>query len=174
MPREKFVGPLKLSESQLREKSVEVGDCWDWRGCLSTEGYPIMRRYKLPCTTVRRVIFTELLGKPLKTRQPVTTSCDNVLCVNPAHVVATTLSKIGKKVASTGVYSLPARRAKIAAKRREKDGKLTMEWAAAIRNSGDSRGELATRYGVTVATIKRVKAGTSWRDYSNPFIGLMR
>ena len=51
--------------------------------------------------------------------------------------------------------------------------KLTIEKAREIRLSPDSTVTLVKRYQVDRSLIQGIKAGKRWRDYSNPFAGLM-
>ena len=48
-----------------------------------------------------------------------------------------------------------------------------MEQVREIRLSEDSGPVLAERYGVNRSLIGGIRRGTAWRDYSNPFAGLM-
>ena len=99
-------------------------------------------------------------------------SCDERRCVNPAHLVASSISEIAAKAGARGAFSSLARGAKIAAARRTK-GKLTIDEARVIRMSDESSPVLALRYGVNKSVINGIKAGTRWRDYANPFQALL-
>jgi hypothetical protein len=50
---------------------------------------------------------------------------------------------------------------------RHGSAKLSLEAVRAIREDGGSPRALALKYGVTVATIRSVRKGTTWREASN-------
>lgn len=161
-----------LAWMTITDKTVEEGECWIWTASTSSgTGYPIMKMPGCPCETVRRIVL-RMSGKPLKPRQPVEATCDERLCVNPAHMRASSTAAIAQKAAKRGAYSSISRRAKIAASRRGKM-KLTMEQAREIRCSEESGPVLAQRYGVNRSLVNNIKAGRAWRDYSSPFAGLL-
>lgn len=162
---------LKVTLKEIHDRCEEVGDCWIWQQAVSTNGYPILRRRPGPCLLVRRVVV-ELAGRPAATRQPVVCSCDEKLCCNPAHLKSSSNSDVGKKAAKKGAFSGKARGAKIAASKRAA-GKLTMDDARAIRASSETGPILAARYGVNRSLIQSIRTGKAWKDYSNPFGGLM-
>ncbi|MGV2480270.1 UNVERIFIED_CONTAM: hypothetical protein IGO34_26065, partial [Salmonella enterica subsp. enterica serovar Weltevreden] len=94
------------------------------------------------------------------------------LCVNPAHLPASTISAVAKAAADRGVFSGIARAAKIAAARRAQSAKLDIQKARDIRMSSESGPVLAARYGVNKSRINAIKRGEAWKDHVNPFYGL--
>ena len=99
--------------------------------------------------------------------------CGNPYCINPEHQEAVTEREKMRQAAARGVFSAPARCAAIAKHRRANVGKITMEQAAEIRQSAESGAELSRRYGICETRISSIKRGIGWRDYSNPWQGLM-
>jgi len=101
-------------------------------------------------------------------------SCEDKLCVNPAHLSISTQSKIGQKAAKLGAYSSKARSAKISAARRI-GSKMTIELAQEIRQSPATNIVLALKHGVSKSLVGQIKRGCIWKDYAtNPFSGLLR
>lgn len=172
MPRQKFIGPLKLSERDLKTKSIEEGDCWIWMGGYSSTGYPVIRRFEQNIT-LRRVIITELKNKPLRDDQPVRMTCQNKGCVNPDHAQPSTLSAIAALAGKQGKFSGLMRCAAIATFARTR-GKLDMEKADYIRASDKSPTELAKQFGISLKSIQKIRSGDAWKNYSTPWSGLMR
>ena len=163
---------MSITLKDIHDRCDEVGDCWIWKQAVSQTGYPIIRRRPDGCLLVRRVAVA-LDGREAMPRQPVVATCGEALCVNPAHLKATSNSDAAKRAAERGVWSGKARGAKIAAARRSQpDVKLDMEKAREIRMSAESGPVLAERYGVTRNRINDIKRGTAWKDYANPYAAL--
>lgn len=164
---------MELTLKMIHDRCDEVGDCWIWKGATGAQGYPIVRRRPAACLLVRRVAV-ELDGRPAKPRQPVTATCGDKLCCNPAHLKPSTPAAIARVAAAKGSFATPERAARIAAsKRKSSQAKLTMEQAREIRMSEESGPVLAERYGVNRSMIGSIRRGTAWRDYSNPLAGLV-
>lgn len=160
-------------EQYLRERSDEVGDCWEWNRAVQTSsGCPVMR-YEGKAQAVRRVIAVEL-GMALDGRLAAV-KCANAKCVNPAHVVVLTRKQLQQRTAKlTHLHANPARCRKLAAKARQ-TGKLTEEQVAEIRAiEGMKQRDIAALYGVTQATVSAIRRGVKWKDYGNPWLGLLK
>lgn len=160
-----------LEIMHLLESTDDIGDCIIWNGYTGSTGHPMIRRSGTT-KLVRREVF-RMSGGNLVPRQPIDTRCGERCCINPEHLYANTIANIAKKAAKRGAWKGMARSMKIATKKREQMGKLTMEKAHEIRLSSESGPVLALRYGVDKSLINRVKAGIAWRDYANPFNQLM-
>jgi len=160
-----------ITLKMIHDRCDEVGDCWIWKDAVGKHGYPIMRRRPSGCLLVRRVAVA-LGGRPAQPRQPVACTCDEKRCCNPAHLKPSTPAAVAKAAAAKGAFSSMARSAKIAQSKRA-SAKLTLEIAREIRASEDSGPALAERYGVTRSMIGIIRRGAAWRDYSNPFTGLI-
>ena len=160
-----------MTLDDIKARSDEFGDCWLWAGATSSTGHPIAKPSGCKCTLVRRLAFS-LAGNTLTPRAPIGTVCGHKLCVNPEHLRETTTAAIAKHAGARGAFSSKARCAKIAQAKR-KQGKLTMDIAREIRMSPDTGRVLAARFGVDRSLVTRIKNGTAWRDYSNPYFGLM-
>lgn len=161
-----------LAMMRLIDRTDELADCHLWSGSTNS-GLPTYKPAGQPCTLVRRAMY-QLAGGTLERRVPIDVTCDERLCINPAHLKKSSVRKIGQKAAAQGAWRTKARAAKIAsAKRAGPQAKLTIEDARLIRLSTETGLALAARYGVNRAVIVGIKAGKRWRDYSNPFAGLM-
>lgn len=162
----------ELTIAHIKDRTEEVGDCWIWQQG-STNGYPQMKIQGRCCKLVRRMVV-DLDGRPAEPRQPVITTCGEMLCVNPAHLKATSTSDAAMRAAEKGAWKGKARAAKIASTRRANvNKKLDMDKAREIRMSNESGPVLAARYGVNRSLINGIKRGTVWKDYANPFAALM-
>lgn len=160
-----------ITLESIKDRCDEVADCWLWKNATTQGGYPIVKVRGCGCRFVRRVVL-DLLGRPAMPRQPVVTTCGEKRCVNPAHLRASTIAAVSQAAAAKGAFSGVARAAKIAAFRRAESAKLDIDKAREIRLSSESGPVLAARFGVNKSVINSIKRGTSWKDYSNPYLAL--
>lgn len=163
---------MKLLE-YLRARSEEVGECWEWTGALqSARGSPVMRHERVT-QPVRRVIAIEL-GMQVKGRL-ATVRCCNSLCVNPGHVVVLTRKQLQQRTAKvTQMHANPTRCRKLAQTAR-RTAKLTEAQVAEIRAlEGLTQRQIAARYGIAQATVSAIRRGVKWKDYSNPWLQLLK
>ena len=156
----------------MLDKCVEFADdCLLWTAAVGHSGAPLYKPVGRICTLVRRDAY-RLSGRTLKPRVPIDSTCGEKLCINPTHLFESTTQAIAKRAGKRGAWSGLARRAKIAAAKR-RAGKLTAEQAREIRTSTESGPVLSLRFGVNRSLINNIKRGVAWREYSNPFLGLM-
>lgn len=162
-----------MTLEEIKARCDEVGECWIWNGAVSSTGYPIAK-IDGKCQLVRRVAFGFKLGSAkLLPRQPVVAKCDDKRCVNPACLKASSTQEVSQIAGKAGKMSSLAKGAKIAAFKRANMAKITMDVARSIRMSTETGPVLAARYKIDKALVNRIKNGGAWRDYSNPFMGLM-
>lgn len=160
---------------------IEPGEedmCWEWRG---QSGKPPKTEHARRFTCVKhggdRVLLRRLCWELHTGEKPdpklvlVMAVCDNPRCCNPAHAKQMTESQKSIRAAKKGSFSGWAKRAKIAAAKRAKDAKITMEIARQIRADPRSGETGAADYGISKGLYNRIKAGTSWIEYdNNPFL----
>lgn len=163
---------MNVTLEQIKERTEEVGDCWIWQRGITGSGYPEMKIMGRPCKLVRRMVV-ELDGRKPEKRQPVVATCNDPLCVNPKHLQLSSIKAVSQAKAAAGGWKGKARGAKIAAAKREQCSKINMDAAREIRMSNETGPVLAERYGVDRSLINRIKRNEAWKDYTNPFAGLM-
>lgn len=129
-------------------------DCIPWKGACTGNGYGASRLNGKQRGA--HVVAAIAAGMRVEPGQVVMHSCDNPLCVNPAHLrVGTTAENMADKVAK-------GRQAKGA---RNGRAKLSAEQVAAIRASkapGVTNRELGRRFGVTAEMIGYILRGKNW------------
>jgi len=113
-----------ITEKTLKDRSFESGDCWIWNQTLGKGRYPVMTVRGCRCQLVRR-IAARLAGLEPGKRQPVQSVCDDVLCVNPRHMLLSTTKEVAKKAAERGAFSTPERRAAISSAMRTRNANQT-------------------------------------------------
>lgn len=159
---------------KIQRFSVHDGDCWRWIGAAQSSKTPMMN-WNGKASSVRRFIMDErnvsmkgyLAG----------TSCGNPLCVNPAHVVRTTRSKVSTDAAAKMDAASKMRRSMAISLKARDRAKLSMDIASAIRADDRPTRAIAAAYGIAQHTVQDIKAGNTWREYTatqNPFVQLMR
>lgn len=157
----------------IARRCVEVGECWEWQGAL-TSGGPVFARKGDKNVSVRRLIVDHR-GQPRSTQKVVTTTCGNPRCVNPAHVVVRPKGyAIARAAATTAAWSNPARRQRLATWARANRAVLTLAQAEAIRLAPGRQVDIAREYGVSKQIVQGIKNGRCWVNHHNPFAGLMR
>jgi len=123
-------------------------DCWEWQGRLTPDGYGSFRRghahrhsWVLHHGVVPR-------GKILRH------TCDNRICVNPAHLVVGTHADNARDRVERGRSA-----------RGESNGqsKLTEADVLAIRASGESDAALGRRYRTATSTIRFARIRKTWK-----------
>jgi len=153
---------------RIKDRCVMCGDCWLWRG-YALHGDQPQIKIDGKAQSVRRVLYEAMHG-PVPEGKEVARTCEHRNCV--FHAEPQSHSKVGKRVAKTGVYANPARCAKIAATKRRDEARITWEQAQEMRGCSETLDEAAERYGISRTTVARIRRGQAWKDYSNPFSGL--
>lgn len=154
---------------KVLDRVDEVGECLIWNKSVNGGGFPIIRINDV-AFSVRRLVY-KLVNGPIQNR-PVEATCGDKRCVNPDHLVASSLTSLMKKAWARGAWRSIARNAKVAASKRA-IGKLTMDQANEIRFSDKSASQLARDFGINPRQVRRIRAGEAWKDYSNPWAGLL-
>lgn len=163
---------------RVAAQSYEEGDCRIWSGLVS-KSTPVLS-YRNPftnkrsCMSVRRAVLLEE-GVQLPPGRFIDTTCGNPLCVERKHFTIRTaqqhLREIAK-IAGQGTTNL-RRSAKIAATKRAKS-RIPEDVIRAIRGSDEPARVLAQRFGINKDYINSIRRGEVRKDYTNPWIGLIK
>lgn len=161
---------------QLHARCRECGECWEWISQARDEHARRYPRVKVDGVVryARHVIFEAARGRKIRPGRRLTPDCGNVYCHNPGHQVELTERQKCERAGANGAWSKPTRGAAIARTQRATRAKLTPESVHEIRASEESGAALARRLGVDRSLISAIRLGKAWKNYSNPFAGLVR
>ena len=152
----------------LMARTATDGNCRVWLGHCDSVGSPkITIHYQK--YFVRRLVW-QLLHGPIAKGGQIGATCGTPGCTAPAHLVCRTQSQALK-----GRPIPIERRIRIALTQRANAAtKLTPEQVAEIRASTEPANALDKRYGLSNGRASLIRRGRAWRDYANPFAGLLR
>jgi hypothetical protein len=142
------IDPIVTAHFWRRADVRGEGLCWFWRGAVST-GYGRFRG-------VRAHRFAYVLVKgPIPSELMVRHLCGNKLCVNPHHLEVGTMADNSRDGMALGEILRGSANGK---------AKLGEDDVAYIRANPDgmSGRNLATRFGVSPATISLIRSGQRW------------
>jgi hypothetical protein len=148
--------------ADIRERCVEVGECWEWQGSFSGCGQP---RHRLDGKQ-RKVCHTAfaLAGKTWPEGKYLVRKCGNLACVNPAHLEPMTRSEQMKLAASMGKCSRPDQTAARTNGNRARS-KYSMELAnkvRAMRSENFTLANISEALGVPVDVASKMARGVMW------------
>ncbi len=169
--------PLKIHTiDSLKERTIEVGDCWIWQGYMANGSPQVYYQGKVK--TVRRVMRELISGVAPAKHLSIGTKCGDPKCINPDHFICRTRQQHMSHMACQLDQKDIGRRIKLreAAKKRGLQ-KLTDDQIKDILASDLSGAELGRRLNVSrglIGLIRRGKSRTITAQTNNPFAGLMR
>jgi hypothetical protein len=148
-----------------------------WTGSANSKGLPTISRRvdgKAKTMSARRWVWMAS-GKPLAANEIVMVTCGSRTCLNPKHMRLSDRSAIQVEMNERD-RSLPDRRGRAIRARWVEKGmglKLTADQAVYARCSDLPSKQVAEELQVSVATVNHIRRGDAWKDYSNPFRGLI-
>ncbi|HYF37579.1 MAG TPA: hypothetical protein VD994_19915 [Prosthecobacter sp.] len=151
----------------LEERVTQVDACWEWRLSLK-DGTQPQGKFNGNVINVRRVIVEACTGKPIPRGWIAACLCSHPGCVHPSH-----LFKQSRSQAFKGAEFSPIHKVNLAKAARRR-AILTIDDVRAIRASEKTVRQTAADFGISESHAGGVIRGRFWRDYENPFAGLMR
>ena len=150
MPQTKIPITKERIESKV-DKIPEAG-CWIWMGSTQVRGYGELisnnRKY-----LAHRASYEAFIG-PIPKGMYVCHTCDNVYCVNPAHLFLGTQKQNLQDMKSKGRHLYGEKNT---------EAKLTEAQVLQIRNSKLTCKELGELYGVSNSAISAIKRRQRWK-----------
>lgn len=160
-------------KTNIELRQVRVGECIHW-----TPDKDIGRNKRLPrvfvegsAKPVRNILWLLTGHGELPWNTMLQPTCGDRCCINPEHQQVL-LQRQRKDMAREISHQSQTRKVRAAAARRAQS-KLTEEQAREIRESVERGVDLARRMGITESAVSQIRTGQTWRDYGNPFTGLI-
>jgi len=156
----------------VRDRSIEVGECWEWQGYFTAHGNTPVSKIKGKHIKVRRALAIALGLLDGRSKKVTGTRCRNWRCVNPDHLQVITRQVAAKRAAEnrTGGKLMLSRKA---ADQGRKRAKLTIDQVREIRASDLTCRQLGIQYGVSFQHIAEIKSGRIWKEYGGVFANLV-
>jgi hypothetical protein len=149
-----YIKAMKTMQERLWNRLVSKGECLEWTGAMSPDGYGVIK-VRQKQWRAHRLAYTESVG-PIPQGMLVCHTCDNILCCNPKHLFLGTpqdnmIDMVCKKRGDfykTGRIP-PGRPSKISA--------MTIAEIKSRRNSGNyTIVELSQHFGISETHISRL------------------
>jgi hypothetical protein len=139
---------------------VMESSCWHWRGSPGTYGYGRIP-FQGSRENAHRYSFLAH-GGTIEPGQQVLHSCDNPICVNPAHLRAGSVADNMRDKVERGRQA-----------RGESNGKTTLSDAQVIEirerfAAGELQRVIGERFGVTQLVVSTIVRGKWWRHVGGP------
>lgn len=142
------------------------GGCWLWTQGLNNRNGKPQACIGGRCQLVDRWLLRHL-GRPAPKQRPVTTTCGNRLCLNPAHLVEKSHSDVLRDAYATGKRSAAREYVgRLQAAQKSGRAKLTPEVAAQVRQraaAGECRHAIAADLSISEGAVGRIVRGQAWR-----------
>ncbi len=154
-------------------RCIECCDCWLWQGAKDSSGTPLIRLKSSRKLIPLRRHMAELAGK-VTDGKLASNICGRKDCVAPEHIKLMTRAEMSKRSAKvTQYHKRPVRNKKIAEALQARSI-LTIEQIDDIRHGGMSSRKAAAKHKISQSSAADIMAGRTWKQYGNPFAGLMR
>lgn len=134
---------------KVAKKLLKQGSCLIWTGCKNSDGYPKINRDGNANTKGHRYVYQKVKGD-IPERCVIRHTCDNILCLNPEHLVSGSASENMRDRVTRGRTFKHIPESVISCIR--KDLETFEEGYGAVT-------ALAKKHGVSPATIYKLRTG---------------
>lgn len=151
------LNPNRSPEHRLWAQVKKSDGCWEWTSATLVDGYGLLRIDGKGKQLAHRFSY-ELHCGPIPDGIHVLHRCDNRLCVRPEHLFLGTRSDNMQDMVNKG------RNADIGGEKNP-NAKLSpaqVEEIRVLRASGQTRPEVARRFGISTRMVSLITTGKSW------------
>lgn len=158
----------------MRARTIEVGECWEWQGCISSSHSPRVH-YEGRARSARKLMLA-LASQPSEPPpgHKLVTTCGNPRCVRPEHLAIIGFAEHVRTRLVPGT-NMALKNAKIAHARRQRGTKLTAADVCELRrpDSSETAAQAAARLGVSVGHVNAIRRWRVWREHTaSPWAGM--
>lgn len=173
---------MSLTLQDIRDRCRIDDGHWLWRGA-SSNGWPRIwapdhskGEGEMSTQTGRRAVWHLKTGKPIAKGWRVFGTCDESLCVNPAHMDCRSVAEEGARVAASGKLKGQIQRIVASRATGRARSNLTPELFQMILVSEKSGVQITRETGVNRTTVSRIRTGQAlaFQPVGGLFTGLMR
>lgn len=157
--------PYRAIEERFWEKVDVRGEdeCWEWQASKTANGYGLIALPRDGKLVLAHRLSWEFANGPILPGLFVCHTCDNPLCVNPAHLFL---------ACNAGNMRDAAKKGRMACGERNGQAKLSDEEVGELRarhaTGGIMQRELAEKFGVSRPTISKIISGKTWGHVGGP------
>jgi hypothetical protein len=162
---------VNKTETYIRERCVEEGDCLLWTGPTSETGHPSMMLQGTRRKCMARRVVYEMKKGPIPPGHLIVTTCGNRLCLHEDHLKAVTMPVARRMAAKRGDYKNPVTALKRTVTLRARSH-ITDAMVQTIRDADTAKAaHLAT--GVSLQHCYAIREGTRRAPLNSPFRALL-
>lgn len=159
---------LNLYANYFVDRSIVEGDCWVWQGAVINSGYGNMG-VQGKTYTAHRASYLHYHGE-IPEGCVVMHSCDNRLCVNPAHLTAGTQKNNINDCMQKGRFTAPGRVVGEVNPSSKLSDREVWQIKDLYKCGLFMNKEIAQWYGLKANTVVMIGNGTRRQKVPNPYL----
>jgi len=154
--------PKPWTMADVENRCTPYGDCLLWNLCMNSAGHAVASICG-KSWLVRRYIFTELIGKRLRSCDRLTVRCKESRCMAPGCLVVKNTSQILKAAYAEIMKDDGQLRKRQRFAQKAGFAKLDLETAQSIRARGLTLKEVMREFNLSDTSARQILNGNSWK-----------